>query len=72
MVDGVGLNNPYQPMKVIVVHCAQIKERKIMKKTKRVKYHLHTEQRRLLMSSSNLEKLEKHARPGDYITMTLV
>ena len=43
-----------------------------MKKTKsRVKYHLHTEQKRLLMSSSNLEKLEKHARSGDYITMTL-
>ena len=43
-----------------------------MKKTKRVKYHLHTEQKRLLMSSNNLEKLEKHARPGDIITMTLV
>jgi len=44
-----------------------------MKKTKsRVKYHLHTKQKRLLMSSSNLEKLEKHARPGDIITMSLV
>jgi len=29
MVDGVGLNNPYQPMKVIIVHYAQIKERTV-------------------------------------------
>ncbi len=43
-----------------------------MKKSKRVKYHLHTKQKRVPTTSSNLEKLEKHARPGDYITMTLV
>ena len=43
-----------------------------MKKSKRVKYHLHTKQKRVPITSSNLEKLEKHARPGDYITMTLI
>ena len=44
-----------------------------MRKPKsRVKYHLHTKQKRVPTTSSNLEKLEKHARPGDIITMTLV
>ena len=38
----------------------------------RVKYHLHTEQKRVPTTSSKLERLEKHAKPGDYITMSLV
>lgn len=44
-----------------------------MKKTKsRVKYHLHTKQKRVPTTLSNLERLEKHVQPGDYITMSLI
>lgn len=44
-----------------------------MKKPKSsVKYHLHTKQKDVPTTSSNLEKLEKHAKPGDYITTSLV
>ena len=38
----------------------------------RVKYHLHTEQRHVPTTSKKIEKLEKHARPGDMITVSLV
>lgn len=38
----------------------------------RVKYHLHTTQKRIPTTSSKLERLEKYAKPGDYITMSLV
>jgi len=38
----------------------------------RVKYHLHTKQKRVPTTSSKIEKLEKHAKPGDYITMSFI
>lgn len=44
-----------------------------MKKPKlRVKYHLHTTQKDVPTTSSNLARLEKYAKPGDYITTSLV
>lgn len=38
----------------------------------RVKYHLHTTQKRVPTTSIKIEKLEKHAQPGDMITVSLV
>ncbi len=38
----------------------------------RVKYHLHTTQKDIPIRSSNLARLEKFAKPGDYITTSLV
>lgn len=43
-----------------------------LKSKLRVKYHLHTTQKHVPTDSANLEWLERHAKPGDYITMNFV